>query len=211
MPRLLLFSDVHSNKALCTTIVEKARDHDLVIGAGDFCVARRRLEISTRILSQITVPAILVPGNAESEEELRSAYARFENFTVLHGSACQLFGYRFFGLGGGIPITPFGSWSYDFSETEAADYLARAAGIDVLITHSPPLNAADRDSRGHNLGSRAIRKFIQAHQPLLNVCGHIHESWNSSQTIGRTDVVNAGPYGISYTLPDRGDGMVDQR
>ena len=203
MPKLLLFSDVHSNKAFCSAIIDEARDCDIVIGAGDFGLARRHLEVSTRILSQITVPAILVPGNVESYEELRSAFERYENFVILHGDSCQLRGYRFFGLGGGIPITPFGAWSYDFSEEQAADFLRGAGKTDVLITHSPPFNAADQDSRGRHLGSEAIRSFIEAHQPILHVCGHIHESWNTFARIGQTDVVNAGPRGINYTLPDR--------
>lgn len=203
MPKLLLFSDVHSNTAYCNSIVERAGEYDLVIGAGDFCILRRRLDISTRILCQITVPAIFVPGNAESNEELRSAYADYPNFTILHGDSCELFGYRFFGLGGGIPITPFGAWSYDFSEGQAAGYLDGAAGIDVLITHSPPKNVGDSDSRGRHLGSQAVYDFIRSHQPLLHVCGHIHESWRSISEIGATKTINAGPRGIPYTLPGR--------
>ncbi|UCG24801.1 MAG: metallophosphoesterase family protein [Chloroflexota bacterium] len=203
MPKLLLFSDVHSNKAFCSAIVEKARDHDIVLGAGDLGLARRHLEISTRILSQIAVPVILVPGNVESYEELRSAFEQYDNFVILHGDSCELLGYRFFGLGGGIPITPFGPWSYDFSEEQAAGLLSAAGKPDVLITHSPPVNAADQDSSGRHLGSVAIRSFVEAHQPILHVCGHIHESWNTFAKIGQTDVVNAGPHGINYTLPDR--------
>lgn len=205
MPKLFLFSDVHSNTAYCEKIVERAGEYDLVIGAGDFCIARRGLEVSTRILSQITVPAIFIPGNAESYEELQAAYAGHLNITILHGNSCEHLGYRFFGLGGGIPITPFGAWSYDLSEAQAAEHLNEAAGTDVLITHAPPKNVGDSDSRGRHLGSQAIYDFIQSYQPILHVCGHIHESWRSIAQIGATKTINAGPRGIPYTLSGRID------
>jgi len=38
------------------------------------------------------------------------------NFHVLHGTGIKWDGVEIFGLGGGIPVTPFGSWRYDFTE-----------------------------------------------------------------------------------------------
>ena len=43
---------------------------------------------------------------------------------MLHGSAVAIAGVTFFGLGGGVPVTPFGAWSYDFTEEQAANLLA---------------------------------------------------------------------------------------
>ncbi len=40
-------------------------------------------------------------------------------------------------------------------------------------------------------GSTSVRKAIEAHQPLLDLCGHIHESRGVS-TIGRTVCINPG-------------------
>ena len=52
---------------------------------------------------------------------------------MLHGSGVGIGGVEFFGIGGGIPTTPFGAWSYDFTENEAAELLADAVGdVDVV-------------------------------------------------------------------------------
>jgi hypothetical protein len=55
-------------------------------------------------------------------------------------------------------------------------------------------------SRVH-VGSRAIRQFIERHQPPLVLSGHIHESPRIScsyrDAIGRTVVVNPGQFGHS--------------
>ena len=54
---------------------------------------------------------------------------------------------------------------------------------------------------GQHVGSRAIRRFIEAHQPPLALAGHIHESPRTSASyrdaIGRTQVVNPGQFGTS--------------
>jgi len=51
------------------------------------------------------------------------------------------------------------------------------------------------------VGSRAIRAFVQHHQPPLVLSGHIHESPRIASsyrdTIGRTLVVNPGQFGTS--------------
>ena len=65
----------------------------------------------------------LVAGNNESTAELAAACNDWPAATVLHGSSVTLAGQTFFGLGGGVPVTPFGSWSYDFSEEQAAELL----------------------------------------------------------------------------------------
>ena len=115
------------------------------------------------------------------------------NMTVLHGEATGFAGLRIFGLGYGVPTTPFGAWSCDLSEQEATGMLAAADGCDLLVTHSPPKGVADMTSGGQSVGSIAIRDAIERVQPRLALCGHIHDSWGRSGTIGETRVHNVGP------------------
>jgi len=196
----LLFSDVHGNQGACRSLVERASDVDVVLGAGDFCNMRRGLQPVIDVLADIDTPTVLVPGNAESADELRSACASWDAVHVLHGESCTVNGVSFYGIGGGIPITPFGDWSYDFSEDEAGALLDDFDGHDVLVTHSPPQGVVDVDSGGQHLGSMTIREVIQAQQPRLIVCGHIHGSWAQTGALGDAPVVNAGPDGMTWTL-----------
>ena len=204
MATLLLFSDLHRDQDACTSLIQRAHDADVLLGAGDFCTMRRGLDEVIDALSVIETPTILVPGNAESADELRAACASWSAAHVLHGETCTVEGLDVAGIGGGIPITPFGDWSYDLSESEAEELMADLSlpGTPggVLVSHSPPKGVVDRDSSGTSLGSTAIRAAIDRLKPNLVVCGHIHGSWEQRDTIGDTEVINAGPNGVWVEL-----------
>ncbi len=119
---------------------------------------------------------------------------------MLHGSQTTLDDVTFYGIGGGIPITPFGAWSYDFSEAEARKLLQDLQTGSVLISHSPPKGVLDRSSDGRSLGSEAVREIIGIKKPKLVVCGHIHGSAGQIARLDQTDVINAGPDGIMWEL-----------
>lgn len=198
--RLLLFSDLHRDTAAARELVGRATGADLAIGAGDFGNLRRHVRDCVDLLRDLPCPAVLVAGNNESTEELTAACAGWSAVHVLHGNAVCVAGVHVFGLGGGIPTTPFGSWSYDFTEEVAETLLAGCCGCDILVTHSPPLGLVDVSSRGDHLGSRAIRRAVERLRPRLVVCGHIHGSAGQCAQFGTTTVINAGPAGVAWTL-----------
>jgi Icc-related predicted phosphoesterase len=200
--KLLLFSDVHRDINKCQKLVELAHTEaiDVVVGAGDFGSFRRGLEAVISTLSKISKPAILVPGNSESDTELLEACQTWPAATVLHGTGTTVDQVNFWGIGGGIPVTPFGPWSFDFTEEAAKALLADCPPAAVLVSHSPPKGVVDRDSSGRNLGSVAIRETILFRQPRLVVCGHIHAAAGQYTMLGETPVVNAGPEGIIWDL-----------
>jgi len=196
--KLLLFSDLHSDFRTASKLVELSKDVDIVIGAGDFCVGRRGLEKIINTMAQVNNPTVLVPGNSESYHELNKACRLWKNAQVLHGTQVTIDGITFFGIGGGIPITPFGSWSYDFSEDEAFELLRDCPPGCILISHSPPKGVLDLSSDGRSLGSHAVRETINKKKPGLVVCGHIHGSSGQTHRLGKITVINAGPGGIIY-------------
>ncbi len=198
--KLLVFSDLHSDFRTTTKLIGLSNTVDAVVGAGDFCVARRGLKKIIASLSAITKPTLLVPGNSESNEELSQACRSWKSARVLHGSQATIAEILFFGIGGGIPVTPFGSWSYDFSEDEAYDLLRDCPSGGVLVSHSPPAGALDVSSDGRSLGSQAVRETILTKKPKLVVCGHIHGSAGQIGRLGEITVINAGPQGIIWEL-----------
>jgi Icc-related predicted phosphoesterase len=119
---------------------------------------------------------------------------------VLHGNQTTLDDVTFCGIGGGIPITPFGAWSYDFSEGQAKKLLQDLPPDSVLVSHSPPKGVLDMSSDGRSLGSEAVREIVDIKKPKLVVCGHIHGSAGQTARLGPTDVINAGPDGIMWEL-----------
>jgi uncharacterized protein len=162
-------------------------------------VVRQGLQPLVDILAAATVPTVLVAGNGESDEELAAACSGWPAAHVLHGSGCEIGGVPFWGLGGGVPVTPFGSWSFDLSEEEAGVLLEECPEGAVLVTHSPPFGHVDEVGGGH-LGSRAILETIERARPRLVVCGHIHACWGQESRVGDTRIVNAGPGGVAVEV-----------
>ncbi len=187
--KILAFSDLHLDETAARAILEAAPEADLVIGAGDFARQHTGLDAYMALFEPIADKAVFVAGNNESVDELRAA----SSAVILHGEAGRVDGLQIFGLGYGVPVTPFGPWSCDLSEAEAAEMLLAAEGADLIISHSPPKGVADRTSTGLSIGSTALHAAIEKVQPKLVFCGHVHDSWGTEGRIGASRVVNLGP------------------
>jgi Icc-related predicted phosphoesterase len=198
--KLLLFSDIHSDTHAASNLVELSQDVDAVVGAGDYCIARSGLDEIIEALRKIKKPTLLVPGNSESEEELKTACISWEHAYVLHSGLKVIDGVPFYGIGGGIPVTPFGSWSYDFTEDQALELLRDCPSGGVLISHSPPKGILDLSSDGRRLGSQAVKETIKNKKPILVVCGHIHGSAGQVAYLDEIAIINAGPEGMLWNL-----------
>jgi Icc-related predicted phosphoesterase len=188
--RLLAFSDLHRDLERAASLVDRSARVDVVIGAGDFASVHRGLEETLGALAEIEKPTLLVPGNNETDDALRAASSDWPAATVLHGDETELDGTTFFGLGAGVPVTPW-DWSFDLTEEQAEERLAACPDGALLVLHSPPKGHVDG-----GLGSEAILRAIERKHPPLVVCGHIHQCWGRESTVGATRVVNLGPDGI---------------
>ena len=100
---------------------------------------------------------------------------------------------------GGSTFTPFGTPS-EFPEARFAEWLESLANravdhkFHIVISHNPPFDTdCDRLADGTHAGSKALREFIEVHQPDACLCGHIHES-PAKQLVGRTIVANHGDF-----------------
>ncbi|MGZ4202719.1 MAG: metallophosphoesterase family protein [Thermoleophilaceae bacterium] len=187
--KLLAFSDIHRDLGQCAKLVEMSQDVDVVIGAGDFASVHEGLEETIDALRPIERPTILVPGNNETEDALRAACDGWASATVLHGEGTEIDGVSFFGLGAGVPTTPW-DWSFDLSDEEAAERLAACPEGGVLVVHSPPKGHLDA-----GFGSESILRTIEDRRPRLAVFGHIHECAGRQEQLGNTLMANLGPSG----------------
>ncbi len=82
---------------------------------------------------------------------------------------------------------------------EGLEQLARMSDPKrtLYVLHDPPWNTTlDTLWNGQHIGSMAVRRFIEQHQPPLVLSGHIHESPKASgkilDRIGETLCVNPG-------------------
>ncbi len=188
--RVLAFSDLHHSRARAEALVAASEEADLVIGAGDFANHRQHVPEAMNLMAGIAMPFVVVPGNNESDVELRDA--AHAGTTMLHGQEVVQGGIRIVGIGAGVPVTPW-DWSFDLTDDDAEKMLSPFKSADILITHSPPKGVADKNSAGMSLGSQAIFDAIERLQPSLVLCGHIHESWGQEGRIGPSRICNLGP------------------
>ena len=132
-----------------------AAEADVVIGAGDFASVHEGLGETIAALAAIETPTVLVPGNNETEEALREAAAIWEAAAVLHGEADRSTGVEFFGLGAGIPVTPW-DWSFDLDDRRRPRCSGDCPEGAFLVLHSPPQGHCDTNTGGDHFGSRAL-------------------------------------------------------
>jgi uncharacterized protein len=192
--RLLAFSDLHRDLGQAARLGEMSSDADLVIGAGDFASIHEGLAETIDALAAIETPTVLVPGNNETADALLEAADSWPAATVLHGSGTTIDGAEVYGLGAGIPVTPW-DWSFDLDDEAATAMLAPCPEGAILVLHSPPRGHCDVNGGGGHFGSAALLRAIEEKNPRLAVCGHIHESWGCESRVGDTPVHNLGPKG----------------
>jgi uncharacterized protein len=192
--KILAFSDLHCDLQQGARLVEMAAGADVVIGAGDFASVHDGLEETIGVLASIKTPTVLVPGNNETVDALREAADGWSAATVLHGEGTTIDGTEFYGLGAGIPVTPW-DWSFDLDDDAATEMLAGCPEEAVLVLHSPPKDHCASAGGGGNFGSPALLRAIEDKRPRLAVCGHIHESWGCESQVGPTPIRNLGPKG----------------
>jgi Icc-related predicted phosphoesterase len=192
--KLLAFSDIHRDLDQCRRLVERSGDADVVIAAGDFASIHKGLEETIDALRPIERPTVLVPGNNETDEALRAACDGWTGAQVLHGDGTDIDGVSFFGLGAGVPTTPW-DWSFDLTDEEAAARLEGCPEGGVLVVHSPPKGHLDK-----GFGSEAILRTIEDKRPQVAVFGHIHECAGERDQLGPTLLANLGPAGTLIEL-----------
>jgi Icc-related predicted phosphoesterase len=192
--KLLAFSDLHRDLGQAAELVAMSSEADVVIGAGDFASVHKGLDETIDALAAIETPTVLVPGNNETEQALREAASGWSAATVLHGSGTEIDGTEFYGLGAGVPVTPW-EWSFDLDDEPASEMLAGCPQGAVLVLHSPPRGHCDSNGANMHFGSPALLRAIEEKAPRVAVCGHIHESWGCESQVGSTPVRNLGPKG----------------
>lgn len=194
---ILALTDLHGDFTAIPRIAADLEAADVVILSGDLTHFGRRPD-AERVLQAITPYArrlLAVPGNCDDPDI--SAYLHELGFN-LHGMLKVIDDIGFLGVGGSLPAP--GTTPFELGEDDLGDLLAAAAKDlpkdtpTVLVAHQPPFGTtSDKIYSGDHVGSTSVRAFIEDHQPTLCFTGHIHEA-AGIDTIGRTTVVNPGPF-----------------
>ena len=138
---------------------------------------------------------MIVHGNHEDEKTFMKFSKLFKNIIFIHKNYFIEDNVLFLGYGGG-----------GFSETDKAfekiantkfKKLIRNNKREkiILVTHAPPYRTKlDKLGDGH-CGNKSIRHFAEKNKISFLICGHLHENFGKEDKIGKTKVINPGPFG----------------
>ena len=196
--KLLIFSDIHGDKAALEKLM--AIEADYYFAAGDLATFGRGLDALGPIMQQHADRMYVIPGNHESESDIAD-FCRQYGFHDFHGQTMEIAGQTVAGLGYSNP-TPFDTPG-EYSEEELELRLHEFDGLKpmIAICHVPPHGTMlDRITNLRHAGSRSMREFLQREQPRYFFCGHIHEAAGAQEKLGETSAMNVGKKGYLLDL-----------
>lgn len=182
--KLLAISDIHGDIRAIQRLVRIVNDCDAVVITGDI-TDFGGAEQANAVLSELAVlqiPVLAVTGNCDSSPVEK---AMTQNHCNVANVPIQLNGFTFIGFKYPVPDNQVLPNESIFLNTPQIPI--------VLLTHEPPWDTdVDLQASTRHRGSRAVRSWIEQHQPILAVSGHIHEAYGIDR-IGSTVLVNPGP------------------
>jgi len=192
--KILAFADIHGSLTALENIkklVEKEKP-DILIDCGDISVFENDLEYLISRLDKFKIKCLMIHGNHEGKEFMEHACSKYKNIIFLHNKTYRDGNYFFYGFGGG----GFALNDKKF-EKEADKQMKnkRMNDILVLITHGPPHKTKLDELWGESAGNKSINRVINKYKPVIALSGHLHENSGKQDKIGRTKVINPGPYG----------------
>lgn len=156
-------------------------------------VERMVREQYAALFAALPEPAYLTYGNVDVPAYWAD-YLR-PGHHVLDGQVVELAGLRLGFVGGGL-VSPMRT-PYELTQEEYAAKVAALGEVDVLCTHLPPdlpELCYDVVARRFEVGSRALRDYVEDVQPQAMVFGHVHQPLVRRARIGRTECVNVGHF-----------------
>ena len=175
--RLVLISDTHNHQESLVL-----PGGDALVHAGDFTMRGTAAEVAAFgawLGAQPYPHKVVVAGNHDFLFEREPSLARSllpADIEYLRDSEVTLGGLRFWGA----PWQPwFLDWAFNLRRGDeiAAKWALIPTGVDVLITHGPPMGIADRTVYGEDVGCADLGAAMARVKPRLCVFGHIHEGY----------------------------------
>ncbi|MEK6835241.1 MAG: metallophosphoesterase [Nanoarchaeota archaeon] len=187
--KILAFSDIHNDIIHLKEAYRKFKEEkpEIVICAGDIFEFWNFSPKIKDLLEKFDTKLLLIHGNHEDLKLINKLCN--ENIINLHNKIFNVKNFTFFGYGGG------GFSQEDKKLENDINKIKNRLNNWVFITHAPPFNTNLDLVYDHHVGSKSIRKIIEKFDPLLNICGHLHENFYIKDKINKTEIINPGPSG----------------
>ncbi|HKS27846.1 MAG TPA: metallophosphatase domain-containing protein [Pyrinomonadaceae bacterium] len=176
-------------------------DGDILIHAGDFTIAGEIWEIAAFNEWLGTLPhkhKIVIAGNHDWLFQKNPTLARslITNAIYLEDSMTEIEGLKIYGS----PWQPwFMDWAFNLPRGHALaeKWALIPEGIDILVTHSPPMGVLDKTRASDRAGCSELTGAVLKIKPRLHIFGHIHEGYGKVE-IDYTRFINASTCDAAY-------------
>lgn len=186
--KILAISDEECAALWDYYIPGRLKDIDLIISCGDL-----NAKYLSFLVTMTNVPLLYVHGNHDTGYDLVPP----EGCDCIDDSLVVYNGVRILGLGGCLRYHP---GRHQYTEREMRRRIARlrlqilrAGGVDIVVTHAPPLGVGDAEDPAHR-GFEALRDLLDKYQPAYLLHGHVHMRYGTDTTrvrqYARTQVIN---------------------
>lgn len=189
--KILVFTDVHGNPTAIKQVINKSKEADLLVCAGDI-IDWGDLEKTIKLFKEANKKILIIPGNHEDYSELKSLCKKYDFLVDIHLKKFKINDIVFFGFGGG------GFSKIDKELQEIMEDLEFDKNEKlVFVSHGPPFGTKldYLDNMQSYRGSKTVREFIKKFHPKFAVCGHLHENEKKEDKLGDTVILNPGKYG----------------
>jgi uncharacterized protein len=206
--RILAVSDLHGDLDAARTAVARFQP-DLLLSCGDWggpdevdASALAAFAAERRVLTNF--------GNHDSLV-LLEPWRNRDGTPVLigQGEVREVDGLRVAAIGGiWAKSHRLPHYVTDDDVADLAARIARAAPVDILLTHGCPIGLADLTPKGNHGGQRCFLEANKTIAPRVHLCGHLHVAQERSLKDGR-QVLNVGatPEGTVVLLERDGNGL----
>ena len=219
--RIMAVSDLHGNLEGLDP-----KGADVVVIAGDISPLKKRgpwhindqkkwinKKFKAWTASYPDVRFVIVPGNHDyfaiaqtlfPDVENDWSYEFSPNVSFLIDSGVEINGVKFYGSPW-VPIISH-TWAFEAEHDELKDWFSKIpAGLDVLVTHSPPrIPDCDVDcslqTDSTHFGSHELAEAIAEKQPRFVFCGHIHSGQHGGIDLGSSKIYNVARVDEKYEI-----------
>ena len=195
--KILAFTDIHNSASALKKIAHKVKTQkpDLLVCAGDISIFEQGITGVLRKLNKLGKEIVIVHGNHEDVSTFSKLSKIFKNITFIHKKHLIKENMLYLGYGG----DGFSLIDREFEKTAKKNFKQIIKNNNdkkiILVTHAPPYKTKlDRLFEEH-CGNKSIRHFIEKNKIDLLICGHLHENFGKEDKIGKTKVINPGPFG----------------
>lgn len=150
-------------------------DFDLILACGDLSSSYLSF-----LVTMARCPVLYVHGNHDG------GYVQHppEGCDCIDGQVVTYNGLRILGLGGCRQYRP-GSHQYTDPEMrrrirKVRSKLQRLQGVDIVVTHAPPLGLGDDNDPAH-WGFAALRELLEEYHPPFLIHGHVHATYGCNR------------------------------